>query len=144
MTKACEVGHVQAQGGPESDHSGQRWNEDDPKLTDRVKLALLCQQITQAMGFPDCPREQKRRHDQHEWRGPILDFAKKIHAAVNDEDVQAPENKKRQPLSAHVIEKWSTQQIIPTRNNYCKQSVKRFAAYPGLNSKPTARDDRAH
>ena len=39
----------------------------------------------------DRPPQQHRRHHQHEGRGPVLDRAQQVHAAVDDEDVEPPE-----------------------------------------------------
>src|SRR5581483_10169610 len=71
VTEASKVRHVEAQRRPESNHRRQRWNEDRPEFANRVELALLGQQITEAVGFPNGPSEQQRRHCEHKRRGPV-------------------------------------------------------------------------
>src|SRR6185369_15903834 len=91
FNKTREVRHVQRECGPKADHARERRDKDGPKLAERVKLTLLVEQVAETVCFPDGPTEQQRRHDQDKRRGPVLDFPQKVHATVNDVDVQAPE-----------------------------------------------------
>ena len=52
-------------------------------------------------------------HHQHERRGPVLDLAQQVHAAVDDEDVQAPEQQERQPLRRRVAAEAGAEQRRP-------------------------------
>ena len=46
------------------------------------------------MGLPNGPAEQERGHYQHERRGPVLNLAEQVHAAIDDVDIQSPEQQK--------------------------------------------------
>ena len=46
------------------------------------------------MRLPNRPAEQERSHDQHKRRGPVLDLAEQVHAAIDDVDIQSPEQQK--------------------------------------------------
>src|SRR5207248_622926 len=86
VTEAREVRHVERERGPKSDHAGQGNYEGGPEFAEAMELALLAQQITEAVCFPNGPAEQERGHHQHEWRCPILDFSEQVHAAIDDVD----------------------------------------------------------
>ena len=46
--------------------------------------------------------DEQRGHHEHERRGPVLDLAQEIHAAVDDEDVEPPEEREADPLGGGV------------------------------------------
>src|SRR5207249_1185018 len=136
MPEAREVRHVQTERSPESNHRRQRGNKDLPELAERVKFAFLGQQVTKSMRFPNRPREQKRSHDEHEGRGPVLDSSQQIHPAINDVDIESPKEQKRNPLRRHVATDRSAEKRMPIGNDGGEKRVQRFTANPRLNAEP--------
>src|SRR5207237_1181271 len=128
----------------EPDHRRQRGHEDRRELRPGVKLSRLGQKVSDSARARECPREQYERHQEHEGRGPVLDLSEKVHAAVDDIDVERPEEKERKPKGRRVAADWAAQECGPTRNERAEESVQGLAAYPGLYAEPAARDNRAH
>src|SRR6266536_2099314 len=96
------------------------------------------------MRFPNCPGQQERGHDQHERRGPVLDFPEQVHAPADDVNIQTPEEQEREPFCWCVPANWSAKQCWPARDDGAEEGVQRFAANPRLNPKPAAGDNSAH
>jgi hypothetical protein len=142
--KAREVGHVERQRRPESDHRRQRRHEDGPELRERLKLSGMREQRAEPVGPRDRPPQEHAGHDQHERRGPVLDMAQQIHAAIDDGDVEPPEQQERQPSRGCVPAEARAKQRPPPRNDRREERIERFAADPRLNAEPAARDEGAH
>src|SRR5215813_8856275 len=106
-----------------------------------MKLTLLVEQVAETICSPDGPTKQQRSHDQDERRGPVFDFPQQVHAAIDDVDVQAPEEQERQPFSRCVSTDWTTEQRLPSGDDGFEENVECFAADPRLNSEPSTRDD---
>src|SRR5205807_536396 len=109
-----------------------------------MKLTLLAQQITESVCFPNGPAQQQRGHHQDERSRPVLDLSEQVHAAIDDENIQSPEQEKREPLRWRMSADWTTEQVSPSWNDRGEQSVESFAANPCLNAEPTTGDDGAH
>ena len=90
------------------------------------------------------PDEQHQRHHQDERRRPVLDRAQEIHSAVDDEDVQAPEEQERQPFGRRVAADPAAEQIRPAGNDGAEERLQRFAADPRLDAEPAAGHERPH
>ncbi len=117
---------------------GKNTGRNSPK---RLKLARLREQRAEAVRLRDRPREQQPGHHQHERRGPVLDRAQQVHAAIDDRDVEAPEEQEREPLGRRVAAEARAEQAVPARNDAREERVERLAADPGLDPEPPARDD---
>ena len=78
---------------------GTKTGQNSPR---RVELAGLRQQRPEAVGLATRPPEQHAGHHQHERRRPVLHRAQQIHPAVDDVDVEPPEQQERQPLGRRV------------------------------------------
>ena len=113
--EAREVRHVERERRPEADHRGQRRHEHRPEFAKRLELARLREQRAEAVRLRDRPPEQHGGHDEHERRRPVLDLAQQIHAAIDDEDVQPPEQQERQPLGRGVTGDAGAEQRRPAR-----------------------------
>src|SRR5207249_3259752 len=74
----------------------------------------------------------------------VLHRAQEIHAAIDDEDVQCPEQKKREPLTRGMPSKSVSEERGPRRDERLEQRLQRLAPNPRLNRKPPARDVRPH
>ena len=114
--EAREVGHVERQRRPEADHRGERREEHRQELAERLKLARL----RRAAGRSRSPRvtahaSSSAGHHEHERRGPVLDGAQQVHAAIDDRDVEAPEEQERQPLGRRVTAEAGAEQVVPVR-----------------------------
>src|SRR6185312_15053565 len=107
------------------------------------KLTFLSQKVSEPIRLPDRPAEQQRCHDQDEWSCPVFYFPEQVHSTIDDENVDAPEDQKRQPGSRSVICNLPTKRCIPSGNT-AQQEIQCFAANPGLNTEPPTRNDSAH
>ena len=142
--EAREVRHVERQRGPEADHRGERRDEDRQELAERPELPGLREQRPEPVRLVHGPHEKDDRHDEDVRRGPVLDLAEEIHAAVDDEDVEAPEEQEREPLGRRVAGEPGAEERGPAREDRGEERVERLAADPGLDAEPAARDERAH
>ena len=85
-------------------------------------------------GARDRPRTQAQRSsDEHERRRPVFHRAEQIHAAIDDENVQPPEQHERQPLGSGVSAEAGAEERRPRRNERLEQRLQRLAADPRLN-----------
>src|ERR1051325_4094065 len=103
-----------------------------------MKLSLLIEQVTDPICSPNRPCKQQRRHDQNERRGPVFDLPEQVHAAVDDVDVQTPEQQKRQPFGGSVTSDWTTQQRLPSGDDGFEERVQCLTADPRLDTEPAA------
>jgi hypothetical protein len=143
--EAREVRHVQGERGPEADHGGQGRHEDGEELGERVQLAGLVEERPQAVGLADGPHEQHRRHHEHERRGPVLHLPQQVHAAVDDEDVDPPEEQEREPLRRWCGRRSPRPAAVGQPGRIVlKKTLQRLAADPGLDAEPSAGHERAH
>ena len=67
-----------------------------------VELARLRHDRAEAVRAPDRPADEERGHHEHERRRPVLDLAQKVHAAIDDEDVEAQKSASADPLAGRV------------------------------------------
>ena len=104
----------------------------------------MCEQRPEPVGAIDRPDEQHRGHDEHERRRPVLDRAEQVHPAEDDVDVEAPENREREPLGRRVAGDAGTEQRLPAGHDRRQHGVHRLAANPRLDAEPAARDQRPH
>ena len=142
--EAREVGHVERQRGPEADHRGERGDEDGEELGERPELPGLGEQRPEPVRLVHGPHEKNERHDEDVRRGPVLDLAEEIHAPVDDEDVQAPEEQEREPLRRRVAGEPGAEERRPAREDRGEERVERLSADPGLDAEPAAGDEGAH
>ena len=123
---------------------GTKTGKNSPNV---LELSRLREQRAEAVApCTTAHHEQRRGHDQHERRGPVLDLAQQVHAAVDDEDVQAPEQQERQPLGRRCARRsrCRAEQRRPAGPERREERVQRLAADPGLDAEPAAGDERAH
>ncbi len=142
--EAREVRHVQRQRGPEADHRREGRDEDGEELAERPELAGLGEERPEPVRLVHGPDEEDDRHDEDVRRGPVLDLAQEVHAAVDDEDVQAPEEQEREPLRRRVAGEPGAEERGPAREDGGEERVERLAADPGLDPEPAAGDESAH
>src|SRR5512135_1935564 len=142
--EAREVRHVEGQRRPEPDHRREGRDEDGEELCERVELPGLREERPEALRLPDRPDEEDERHGEDVRGGPVLDLPEEVHSAVDDEDVQAPEEEKREPLGRRVSREAGAEERRPARNDGGEERVEGLAADPGLDAEPAARDERAH
>ena len=127
--EAREVGHVERERRPEADHRRERGHEHGPELAEGMKFSRLTQQGAEPMRAADRPPHQHGGHHQHERRGPVFHLAHQVHAAINDVDVEAPEQQKRQPFGCRVTAEAGTEQRRPARHDVLKNM---FTASPPI------------
>ena len=109
-----------------------------------MELARLCEQRSKPIGFRDSPPQERAGHHEHKRRRPVLDCAQQVHSPKNDVDVQAPEQKERQPFRRRVPTEPGTKEGRPAGDESLEHRVQCFAPDPGLNAEPAARDERPH
>src|SRR5450759_3818455 len=142
--EAREVGHVERQRGPEADHCRERRDEDGEELRERAELPGLSEEGPDALRLPDGPHEKDERDDEDVRRRPVLDLAEEVHAPVDHENVQAPEEQEREPLRRRVAREAGDEERRPAGEDRREERVEGLAADPRLDAEPAARDEGAH
>src|ERR1700761_4632298 len=94
---AREVGNVQSQRGPVTDHGCERWKEETQKTPCRMKLTRLREHGTEAAGLHQCKDEQRYGHHKHEWRRKSLQKADALYTLPDHCHVQRPEAEEARP-----------------------------------------------
>ncbi len=129
---------------PVADHGGERGDEDGQELAEGPEPAGLREERPETVGLAHRPHDEGARHHEHEGRGPVLDLAQQVHALVDDQDVQAPEEQEREPLGGGVAEEPGAQEAGPAGDEAREERLQGLAADPGLDPEPAAGHERAH
>src|SRR3979490_1416204 len=132
---AREIGNVQRDGGTETDHAGERRDEDTEELAEGLKLRRRGEHRAEAAGFAARPEKESKSDEEQERSGNALQEANGFKAAENYEHIQKPEKEK--------ADRRAGMEICPTGNKGHDHGVDGFAADPGLNAKPAAGDEGA-
>src|ERR1035437_2248879 len=125
--EAREVGHVERQRGPEADHRRERRDEDGEELRERAELPGLREEGPDALRLPDGPHEKDERDDEDVRRRPVLDLAEEVHAPVDHENVQAPEEQEREPLRRRVAREAGAEERRPAGEDRREERVEGLA-----------------
>ena len=91
LAEAREVRDVQRQRGPEADHAHQGGEEDLPEVRAPAELGRLVEQRAEAARLVAHPHSRTTGADEHEGRRPVLEAADRLHAPVDDGDLEHPE-----------------------------------------------------
>src|SRR3989440_1409041 len=130
-----EIRNVQRHRGPESDHAGERRNEETEELSEALKFRGLPEHGAEAARFRACPQEKGKSDEQQERCGNALQKANGFNAAQNHQHIQKPEKEK--------AECRARMKIRPAGSQGHDHGVDGLAADPGLNAEPAARQQGA-
>src|SRR6267154_3036434 len=89
-----EIRNVQRHGGPESDHAGERRNEETEELSEALKFRGPPEHGAEAARFAACPQEKGKSDEQQDRSGNALQKANGFNAAQNHQHIQKPEKEK--------------------------------------------------
>src|SRR5215470_18932695 len=141
--EAREVGDVEGQRRPETDHRGQRRREHGPELAQRRELRRRVEDGAQASGARHRPREQGSREHEHDGRRPVLEHAHRVHTVVDDPDVEDPEEREGdRARDAQAQDRRAAADRRETGPQRDEEGVDRLPADRALDAEPAARDDR--
>src|SRR6266851_452358 len=132
---AREIRNVQRDGGPESDHAGERGNKEAEEFAEGLKLGGRGEHGAEAAGFLPRPKKQRKTDKEQERGGDALQEANGLDAAKNHKHVEEPEKNK--------ADRRAGMKIGPAGRESDDHGVDGLAADPGLNAKPAAGDEGA-
>lgn len=129
---AREVRNIECDSGPETDHAGERRDEEANKFRGGVKFAGRVKNRAHTAGLARDPEKKKQADEEHEGRADAFEELDGFNAAPDDEHVDGPKKEEAEPGAAG--------KICGGGPNDAEHGVNGLAADPGLNAEPAASD----